>query len=142
MIFPYWEDQRDSETRWLPMIPVTLIGPARRVTVMALVDSGAEHSLIGTTLARRLGLDYRRGRPVILVGAGEFESDGFLTETEWQLGKSRWTSPVMVSDAGERRTILGQIGFFAEFNINFRYVDREIGIRRRRQTGPRSRPAS
>jgi hypothetical protein len=42
MIFPYWEVRLESETHWLPLIPITVHGPGGSMDVMALVDSGSE----------------------------------------------------------------------------------------------------
>lgn len=55
-----------------------------------------------------------------------------LIKMELQLARHRWTAPTIFSDAGKRRAILGQIGFFAFFTVTFRYAARKIDIRRTR----------
>lgn len=133
MIFPYWETLRGNEARFLPFVNVHMHGPGGSRETSALVDSGAEHNVFGLEVAERLGISLDGASPVIVVGAGGHELDGFLTTVDLQLGPHRWTARTIFSDAGKRRGILGQIGFFAFFTVAFRYDKRELDIRRNRR---------
>jgi hypothetical protein len=133
MIFPYWELQRDYEVRLLPLVRIRTFNGDRSVQFDALVDSGAEHSVFSLEIADELGIHLGDARHVVVVGAGGHEIDGFLTRVELQLGRHRWTAPSIFSEAGSRRGILGQIGFFAFFSVTFRYDQREMDIRRNRR---------
>lgn len=132
MKFPYWIVQREHESRLLPMVPVTLVGPSRRVEIVALVDSGAEHSVFGADLADQLGFPHHNGTPVTVVGVGGQQTPGRLLEVALQLGPHRWNTSAIFSEAGNRRAILGQAGFFAFFTVTFRYYARTMDIRRAR----------
>jgi hypothetical protein len=132
MIFPYWESLRGDAVRWLPMVKVHAHGPAASRELAALVDSGAEHNVLALEVAERIGISVDNATPVVVVGAGRQELDGYLTTLELQLGRHRWTAPTIFSEAGNRRAILGQIGFFAYFTVTFRYHRREMDIRRNR----------
>ncbi len=132
MIFPYWEVGLNGEVHWFPLLPVTLHGVGTTVDVVALVDSGAEFSVLGTDLASRLELSLAESTPVTLVGIGEHEVTGQLVPMEFQLGKHRWTAPTVFSSAADKRAIFGQTGFFAFFTVCFRYGKREIDVRRAR----------
>jgi hypothetical protein len=132
MIFRYWELQRDHEARFLPMVPIRARHNGNSVQFDALVDSGAEHNVFSLEIAEEVGLSLRKARHVIVVGAGGHEIDGLLAMIELQVARHRWTAPTIFSAAGQRRAILGQIGFFAFFTVTFRYAAREIDIRRNR----------
>lgn len=136
MLFPYWEVTRGGERRWLPLIPITLWGTDGSKDVMALVDSGAEQNILSLELAEELGIDLEHSRPVTIVGAGEYETPGYLTEARLQLGEHRWTAEAIFSTAGDQRTILGQAGFFAEFSVTFRYSQGEMEIVRSKSSRP------
>lgn len=133
MIFPYWEMVRHGEVRLLPLIRIRAFNEARSVQLDALVDSGAEHNVLSLELAEALGISIHNAEHVVVVGAGGNDIDGFKTPVDLQLGRHRWTAPVIFSEAGRRRGILGQIGFFAYFTVTFRYNKREMEIRRNRR---------
>lgn len=133
MVFPYWELQRDDELRLLPLVPIRAHNGAVSIQFDVLVDSGAEHNILSVEVAEHLGVPLETADHVIVVGAGGHELDGFKSTLDLQLGRHRWRAPVIFSDAGRRRGILGQIGFFAFFSVTFRYERREIDIRRNRR---------
>jgi len=56
MIFPYWEELRGTEPRLLPLLPISVHGPTGSAEVLALVDSGAEQSVMPADLAGELGI--------------------------------------------------------------------------------------
>ena len=135
MIFPYWETLRGGEVRFLPLIDLRVHNGTRSLQMDALVDSGADHSVLGNEVAVDLGISPNSGQLVTVVGAGGYELEGFLTEVTFEIGKHRWTAPVIFSDAARGRAILGQIGFFAFFSVTFRYQKRELDIRKNRGRG-------
>lgn len=131
MIFPYWQEVRDGETRWLPLVRPTLAGPSGvSIAVWALADSGAEHNVFSLEVAQALRVDPRDGASVTLVGIGGTEVHGALLPVAFQLGRYRWTAPVIFSRAVAERGVLGQAGFFAFFTVTFRYRKREVEVRR------------
>ena len=129
MIYPYWEELRDTEPRFLPLIPITVRGPADSAELIALVDSGAEHSVFSADLAEELGVSLSAADHVTIVGVGENQVPGWLAPIELRLGRHRWQAPAIFIKGNTRRCILGQIGFFAFFHVTFRYDRREMGIR-------------
>lgn len=137
MTFPYWQELRGTEPRFHPLIPITAYGPRDSAELVALVDSGAEHNVLTADLADELGISLRRAEPVVIVGAGEHELPGRLTQIDLQLDRHRWRAPVVFAEGPMRRPILGQIGFFAFFTVTFRYHKREMDIRRVRTKGRR-----
>jgi hypothetical protein len=132
MILPYWEELRDDQARFLPLIPISIHGPTDSVELLALVDSGAEHSVLSIDFAKELGISLTHATRVAIVGVGEQEVPGLMTTVELQLGRYQWPAPVIFAAGHMRRPLLGQIGFFAFFTVTFRYDKREISIRRNR----------
>lgn len=120
MIFPYWEVRREGELRYLPLVPLTVFGPAGDVNILGLVDSGAEHSVFGLDVARRLKVRLDNAPSVLIVGVGGQESPAFLTEISLKLGRYQWRGPAVFSAAVDERAILGQGGFFQFFTVTFR----------------------
>jgi hypothetical protein len=132
MIFPYWEVQRGGELRHLPLVPISVFGPTGDVNLLALVDSGAEHSVFGLDLAERLGLQLDDAPSVLIVGVGGQESPAFLTDVSLKLGRYEWRGPAVFSAAVSQRAILGQAGFFEFFTVTFKRNRLQIEIRRAR----------
>lgn len=130
MIFPYWDELRGREVRSHPLIPLTVHGRAGSIQLLALVDSGAEHNVLNAEFATELGIALESADPVTIFGAGEQAIPGRLSQLELQLGRYRWTAPVIFAQRPMRRPILGQIGFFAFFTVSFRYKKGEMDIRR------------
>jgi Aspartyl protease len=120
MKFPYWEVQRGAESRFLPLLPITLHGPRDALSLLALADSGAEHSVFGLEVAERLELSLADSLPVRIVGVGEQESLGHLIIVDLQLERNRWVAPAIFSPSVGQRAILGQLGFFAFFAVRNR----------------------
>ncbi len=132
MIFPYWEVQRGAEIRYLPLVPITAFGAAGEMDVLALIDSGAEHSVFGLDLAERLGVPLDDAQSVVIVGVGGQESAAFLTDISLKLGSYHWIGPAVFSAAVSQRAILGQAGFFKYFTVVFRRKKLQLEIRRAR----------
>ncbi len=128
MIFPYWKETLGSEPRLLPLVPVTIFDPHESLELLALVDFGAEHNVMPADLAAELGISLNSAEPVTIVGAGEHEVPGSLVLVSLKIGERRWAAPVIFAE-GLMRPVLGQAGFFAFFNVTFRYPKREMDIR-------------
>ena len=139
MLFPYWQVDDDGQAHVLPLVPLTVHGPDRSLEgLQALVDSGAEHNVFGMTLARRLGISVEHGTFVEIAGFADAQAPGRLVTVDLQLGRHRWTAPVVFSEAVDHHLLLGQAGFFAFFNIRFRYAQGCMDIQRTRSRASRA----
>ncbi|MCE9607964.1 MAG: hypothetical protein K8U03_24020 [Planctomycetia bacterium] len=132
MIFPYLEVVRHGGVRSLPIIPIRLHGPLRHVDLLALVDSGAEQSVVNFKLIEYLGLAAEGAVVVQIIGVGGKESRGYVIDVDHQLRNYRWQAPVVFSEAIEAPVILGQAGFFEHFNVTFKRRSALMDIRRTR----------
>lgn len=78
MIFPYLPVRRGLSVRWKPIIQVTFRGPRSYRQVFALVDSGADHSLLSLELIESLGLQKEGAEAVEVIGVGRGYSSSTL----------------------------------------------------------------
>jgi hypothetical protein len=110
-----------------PVIPVRLKYGARAITVLALIDSGADSCFFHASIGKALGIDIKSGREekvrslspqpipiymhtvqLILKGEPAINIDVGFIESD------------LLADGG----LLGQEGFFDEFDIRFqRWLD-------------------
>jgi hypothetical protein len=68
MTFPYTPIGRGSGSRLLPLVPLKVVGTQRRVSLNALVDSGAEENVFRIDVAQELGIVWTPDESVTLVG--------------------------------------------------------------------------
>lgn len=130
MILPNVVVGSSDDRRLLPLIQVRLHGPRRSAPLTALVDSGAEQNVLDEELANFVGISPDDAEPVVIVGTGDDHLPGLRTGIELQLGRHRWTAPTIFCRDLNREGILGQAGFFAYFNVTFRYAREDMIIRR------------
>jgi hypothetical protein len=134
MIFPYLDVSHGLVIRSKPIIPIGLHGPSGHRQVFALVDSGAEHSLLSLELIDSLGLPKEGAHAVEVIGVGGDASLGYLISVEHQLRNHRWTAPAIFSDIAGLQSpmVLGQAGFFEFFTVTFKRSRSVMDIRRSR----------
>ena len=117
-----------------PIIPVTLSSSNKRVTVAALIDSCSELCLFHSSIARALGLDLKSGREDRIKGIALDEIPTYLHKVSLTL---RSEKPIEVEvgflelDLLPDGGLLGQDGFFDQFDIRFQRWQNAIHIVRR-----------
>jgi hypothetical protein len=143
-VFPYGEDPvtRTSKladrTVLRPLLNVTMVGPdGEEVTVLALVDSGAEHTLSSIGFARSIGVDPDPNRVLVLGVGGEYRETRFGDVTlclspyggapgqgvEWQTEVgffTKWEPPYGL--------VLGQVGFFNHFTVTMSRFSQALAV--------------
>jgi gag-polyprotein putative aspartyl protease len=116
----------------MPYIPIQLEAASRAVRVKALVDTGAMVNVIPKAVGEALNLKWDDGEPVQLGGnlgkasARTFTLNCTVTGLEATPLEVNWS---MLEDVP---VILGQIDFFAQFDVCFSYAENEISIRTRK----------
>ncbi|MBI4527250.1 MAG: retroviral-like aspartic protease family protein [Deltaproteobacteria bacterium] len=100
----------------LPIIPVSI--DSHKIWVF--VDSGATFSILSVPEAERIGVDWRSGRPqMIVVGDGSFIPT-FIHNLTIQIGTSQVAAPVGFSERlGVGFNLLGRTGIFDRFQVCF-----------------------
>lgn len=66
MVYPY----QKSDNHYFPVIKFSLIHKDSKLTIEALVDSGANISIFGADVAESLGINIESGKEVYLSGVG------------------------------------------------------------------------
>ncbi|OGY31240.1 MAG: hypothetical protein A3C02_03000 [Candidatus Andersenbacteria bacterium RIFCSPHIGHO2_02_FULL_45_11] len=134
MIFNYIPVLRSGASCRFPFVNLDVINSenGRLKNVFALVDSGSESNIFRMDVAEELGLDVSSGEKVVFGGYGSGKIDGMLLPVDMQLwlGNTphRWKAEVIFSDAAKERQVLGQEGFFDQFEITFRRKSAEFEI--------------
>ena len=106
-----------------PSIPITFVGNSSlKLGEIALVDSGADCSIIPRGLAELLNLDLSGPKNPSWGLSGE-AIECVETEVELRIGNARnnynFTIPILVSPNDECPIILGRRTFFEKFKITF-----------------------
>jgi aspartyl protease len=117
-----------------PMIEVELRGPNGTFRELALVDSGADRSLVHREIADVLGLDYRQGERHKVIGVSGI-TDVWYAELEMRFAHTRSTLkiPVGIIDTPYVGVLLGQEGFFDHHRITFERALNTFTITQRRR---------
>ena len=113
-VFPYTEDvvSRTSavtgRTILRPAMTVTMVGREEQ-SVLALVDSGSEHTLSGMGLARVIGAEPDPDRELVLGVGGAWRKARF-TEITLRVDASN-------ASAGDRLEWEATVGFFTQWEL-------------------------
>jgi len=100
----------------MPIIPITIQGHRTWV----FVDSGATFTILSVDDAHRIGIEWDRGKPqMIVVGDGSFIPTYFhnlvIQIDQWEI-----TAPVGFSERlGVGFNLLGRTGIFDQFQVCF-----------------------
>ncbi len=97
-----------------------------------LIDSGAVVSAVPHTLAPDLGEDLSSLPRITIEGFAGQKTFAYKGEFIVKIGGSETVLPVVFSENPQASNILGRIGFFDQFNIQFDAKDKTINISRRK----------
>ncbi|MCI0488465.1 MAG: retropepsin-like domain-containing protein [Blastocatellia bacterium] len=118
-----------------PIIPVGLRYKDKRLVVTALIDSGAELCLFHSSVGKALGIDLHSGREEHIKGIALDVVPAYMHKIQLVLrGEPAIDMEVgfmeldLIPDGG----LLGQQGFFDEFDIRFQRWQNAIHITRRK----------
>jgi hypothetical protein len=112
-----------------PVIPVYLHANNNLFGYEALIDSGADFNIFHAEIGRYLGLEIESGRPVKFGGIkGTTPALGYFHKVDLELGESKYKCEVAFSDqiANYGYGVLGQVGFFDHFRIEFNFKEELI----------------
>ena len=121
-----------DETR-TPIIPLRIKGKKRSIKTTAILDSGADLTLIPKDIAKLLGLDLKGNRENSLGIGGDVPT--IEAKAQIQLGRGseryRFKIPVLVLDTDQSMHILlGRKGFFDKFRITFDEAKEKVMLKR------------
>lgn len=116
-----------------PLIPIVLAyrKTGESVGQIVLVDSGADFCIFRAEVGEILGIDVKSGHIREFSGIGGDVQTGYVHNLEIIVGGIRYATPVTFSfdirDDGYG--VVGQVGFFDQFKINFDYSRKLITLR-------------
>ncbi len=125
-----------------PKVPVKLVGKNASLNFIALLDSGADVSVIPQAVADALGLVYDIKHPETLYGHRE-KSESYESAVDLVFRTKRGMASisnvpvVVVPSDGDFEVILGVAGIFDHFSVTFDRSHNKITLRRAGQAGAR-----
>ncbi|HKZ35195.1 MAG TPA: aspartyl protease family protein [Patescibacteria group bacterium] len=115
-----------------PQIDLPVKTAAGYKTLTFLIDSGAVVSALPQTLAADLGTDITRLPRITIEGFAGQKTFAYKGEFVIVLGNKEVPIPVVFSENPQASNILGRIGFFDQFNIEFDADTKSIIITNRK----------
>jgi hypothetical protein len=130
MKFPYirHEVERTHSTPngevYRPEIPIRIIGPGDSVLIAGLLDTGADHVFLSTSLAELLGIEVDHNQVESAEGAGGHELVVWPGTIEFELTDGRdvflWARVgFLAGDDDPTAAYLGHLGFLEYFELIF-----------------------
>ncbi|TSC64504.1 MAG: hypothetical protein G01um1014106_98 [Parcubacteria group bacterium Gr01-1014_106] len=157
MIFPY-RPYEVQPTPWFPegivyrpTIPVRVASAGRDTTVVSLVDTGADETVLPDFLVSYLGIETDTRKEATFRGIGGQPVHGVFGDVTLELQEGqrsyRWETTVAFI-SGPTVAVLGRHGFLDHFRATFDDVQRKLHLqfyhkprrRRRSKTGMPDRP--
>lgn len=116
-------------SQYFPIIKVNLRGFEQKLTVEALLDSGASFSVFRAEVADYLGIPIEKGKPIYLTGIGG-RILGYLHKVPIRVGtKSLICKIVFSKEYLVSLNILGRDNFFLPFLITFYEKRRKVVLK-------------
>ena len=124
------DDETRPEGYWFyPFLQVFLRHGVNMRPVLALVDSGASDCIFSASLGEVLGIDVRAGKAHNFHSFDLKETQGFVHKVNLQVtGFSHWIEVDVVFIESEVMPILGQSGFFDNYQIVFERFKRQFEV--------------
>lgn len=119
---------------WVPFAHLELQGTDGRFQAFALqIDSGATVSLLRRSVAELLGFRLESGQRIDVTGVGGSKTTAFVHELQTRLD-DKWplfTIPFAISSVESVPNLLGRLGVFDQFQVDF-----DASLRETRLTEP------
>ena len=126
-IFP--SDTAPSGYIEIPFLDVHLFYQGRHDEVGCLVDSGSDDCMFHSSIAENLGIDLESGKPVTHYALGMTPLKSYVHTVELQIFGFNERIQVQASFTRESEfCVLGQGGFFENYEITFRGFEKTFEI--------------
>ena len=110
----------------IPLIPLTIIGPKRKVKVFMLLDSGADISMIPYSIGETIGLELDMATRSEIQGIGEGSVPYVLGQIKFELEDIEIPARIGWALIEEVPFILGRLDVFENLAIEFRAFENKI----------------
>jgi predicted aspartyl protease len=126
--------RKDGPPRKTPTIPVTFIGPEDSIDIVAILDSGADISVLPLEVGEQLGLDLTKNRSPCGGIGGEVDTAEDHVRVGIAQGHENYTFDIPVKVVLDPNSsipvLIGREGFFEEFEITFDERRERISLKR------------
>lgn len=124
MVFPY----QKTDNRYFPVIKIALIHKNTKLTIEALVDSGANISIFGADVAESLSVNIESGKEVYLSGVGG-RILGYLHTVKFEINQTVFEAKVIFSrEFLVSFNLIGREDIFDKFTICFNERRKEVEL--------------
>lgn len=111
-----------------PIIPISLEFQGAKIRYEALIDSGADFTILPIGLISVLNIDIKKCKEVNFSGVGGEIINGVITKVALGIGEHNYLTNVVFAEISGAIGILGQLGFFNFFKVVFDLKKKEIEI--------------
>lgn len=124
----------DGTTVSVPKIPVSLVGEARVLKTMCLLDSGATETMVPKEIADLLGLEMKKSNKTTVTAVGgkteAWQSKIKIIVEEKGRRKHHITaSTCILNDNDLDEIVVGRAGFFEAFDITFMETRKRVRLK-------------
>lgn len=136
--FPYYSFEvrftsasKRKKTIWRPLIEVILLKNNKYLSYPVLIDSGADYNVFHGEIAEILGLKLTSGNKRVLYGLGNQPIKGYEHNIQLRVPGLNTidTKAIFSKQLPEyAHGVLGNVGFFDKFTVEFDYGDKTIEI--------------
>jgi len=120
--------RRRSASR--PVVPVSLINKDKRVRYLAIIDSGADFCIFHAELGAQIDLEVKSGTELTFFGIGGIQQTAYFHHIGMEVGGYEF--PCYAGFSYDLKSlpygILGQVGFFNFFRVQFNYEKQRIEL--------------
>lgn len=117
-----------------PVVDILLTFDKKSVEYQALIDSGADFCIFHTEMAEILGIPIINGKKITFFGTGGTPQTAYFHNVQIELGGS--SMDLYCGFSSDMKSlpygILGHIGFFDQFKIEFDYQAKRIELKPKR----------
>jgi len=113
-----------------PIIPLTIIGSRQKVKVFAILDSGADISIIPYSVGEIIGLELDMSTRSEIQGIGEGSVPYVLSEVGFQIGDVEIPARIGWALIEEVPFILGRLDIFQKLAVEFREFENKILLKK------------
>ncbi|MEK7617405.1 MAG: aspartyl protease family protein [Patescibacteria group bacterium] len=114
------------------VIPISISSNSVSLRYEALIDSGADFSILPVGLAEILEINLDKLSKIYFTGATGDVTEGIISEINLELEGEVFKTKIVFASLPKNVGILGQYGFFDKFVVKFDLVKKEIELKPRK----------
>lgn len=112
-----------------PIIPISIHYKDKKVHYEALIDSGADFTILPLGLIEILNIDPSKLKEILFTGVDGGMLKGIIAKVNVEIAGFTYETSIVFAQISGTIGILGQLGFFDKFIIKFDLSKEEIEIK-------------